>query len=243
MHPQLIKELQSLKSVVSMDYDYTVTVKDGSSSNDQGDQKFVFARVRELGEDGRTMNQYSRSFSYLTPEEVEETLLQVFRPVSLPEGIEDDIIRQAVSLVHSMENDTETKTIEVHLTLRREAREDSDSDSDEEDQTELLLDEEVVKPTQDSEDSDSGSDSDEEEIELLPDEDVQPTPTTAEAIDALERLTLEAAETCAMCGVTLQVGDSGTRLPCFHTYHEGCIVPWMQMKNNCPRCHHELPTY
>ncbi|KAH7845268.1 hypothetical protein Vadar_000173 [Vaccinium darrowii] len=232
-----------------MDYDYTVTAKDGSSSNDQGGQKFVFARVRELGEDGRTMNQYSRSFSYLTPEEVEETLLQVFRPVSLPEGIEDDIIRQAVNLVHSMENDTETKTIEVLLTLRPEAREDSDSDSDsdsdEEDQTELLLDEEEVKPTQDSEDSDSDSDSDsdEEEIELLPDEEVQPTPTTAEAIDALERLTLEAAETCAMCGVTLQVGDSGTRLPCFHTYHEGCIVPWMQMKNNCPQCHPELPTY
>lgn len=224
-----------------MNYDYTVTAKDGRFDDDQGGQKFVFARVRELGEDGHTVNQYSRSFSYLTPEEVEETLLQVFRPVSLPEGIEDDIIRQAVNLAHSMENDTETKTIEVHLTLRREAREDSDSDSDsdEEDQTELLLDEEEVKPTQDSEDSDSDS----EEIELLPDEEVQPTPTTAEAIDALERLTLEAAETCAMCGVTLQVGDSGTRLPCFHTYHEGCIVPWTQMKNNCPRCHHELPTY
>lgn len=191
-----------------MTIDYKVTEKASSLyDDDQGGRKFVDVLVRELDEEDEILNEYTCSFSFQAPEEVEDKLLQVLSPMSIPEGVEDNIIREAVNLAHSLENDTINKAINVKVIIRPQDLGESDSD--------------------------------EEEYELLPEE---PTPASEEAIEALEILTLDAPEECAICSTTLHVDESGTRLPCYHTYHYNCIVHWLHQKNTCPQCRHQLPT-
>uniref|UniRef100_A0A0D9VKI5 RING-type E3 ubiquitin transferase n=1 Tax=Leersia perrieri TaxID=77586 RepID=A0A0D9VKI5_9ORYZ len=53
----------------------------------------------------------------------------------------------------------------------------------------------------------------------------------------------EADETqCAVCKDGIDAGERARRLPCAHLYHDGCILPWLAIRNTCPLCRHELPT-
>ncbi|WOL13790.1 hypothetical protein Cni_G22569 [Canna indica] len=47
---------------------------------------------------------------------------------------------------------------------------------------------------------------------------------------------------CAICKDEIIVEDRLKRLPCFHHFHEGCILPWLGMRNTCPLCRFELLT-
>ncbi|KAL6635055.1 hypothetical protein ACP70R_027726 [Stipagrostis hirtigluma subsp. patula] len=47
---------------------------------------------------------------------------------------------------------------------------------------------------------------------------------------------------CAVCKDGVEAGERATRLPCAHLYHDGCILPWLAIRNTCPLCRHELPT-
>lgn len=47
---------------------------------------------------------------------------------------------------------------------------------------------------------------------------------------------------CAVCKDEIAVEERAKRLPCLHFYHEECILPWLNMRNTCPLCRHELPT-
>jgi len=31
-------------------------------------------------------------------------------------------------------------------------------------------------------------------------------------------------------------------MPCDHTFHHQCILPWLDQHNSCPQCRFELPT-
>lgn len=47
---------------------------------------------------------------------------------------------------------------------------------------------------------------------------------------------------CAVCKDEILLTEKVTRLPCSHYYHCDCIVPWLNIRNTCPVCRHELPT-
>lgn len=47
---------------------------------------------------------------------------------------------------------------------------------------------------------------------------------------------------CAVCKDDISIGENVKQLPCAHRYHGDCIVPWLEIRNTCPVCRHELPT-
>ncbi|CAM8933953.1 unnamed protein product [Rhodiola kirilowii] len=47
---------------------------------------------------------------------------------------------------------------------------------------------------------------------------------------------------CAVCKDDMGVGEKAKRLPCSHSYHGDCIIPWLGIRNTCPVCRFELPT-
>ncbi|CAN0542765.1 unnamed protein product, partial [Ectocarpus sp. 12 AP-2014] len=47
---------------------------------------------------------------------------------------------------------------------------------------------------------------------------------------------------CAVCKDEFAAGDKARELPCQHSFHEQCILPWVAERNTCPTCRHELPT-
>jgi len=45
---------------------------------------------------------------------------------------------------------------------------------------------------------------------------------------------------CPICSEDFAVKAVATRLPCSHVFHHSCVVPWLEMKLNCPICRAEL---
>lgn len=73
----------------------------------------------------------------------------------------------------------------------------------------------------------------------------QPPPPTAKAvIAALKTSIIKEGEggQCAVCLKPYEAGETVKQLPCKHTFHSTCIVPWLEKTNSCPMCRHELKT-
>jgi hypothetical protein len=45
---------------------------------------------------------------------------------------------------------------------------------------------------------------------------------------------------CPICSEDFCVGNDETQLPCGHLFHKHCVIPWLEMKQNCPVCRQEL---
>ncbi|PPS11702.1 hypothetical protein GOBAR_AA08944 [Gossypium barbadense] len=71
-------------------------------------------------------------------------------------------------------------------------------------------------------------------------------PASKAAVEAMP--TVEINEThiddelcCAVCKEQFELGTKVRNMPCDHLYHSNCILPWLQLRNSCPVCRHELP--
>jgi len=51
------------------------------------------------------------------------------------------------------------------------------------------------------------------------------------------------AETCAVCLGDMLVGQIAKQMPCGHTFHDDCLLSWLETSNSCPMCRYdELPS-
>lgn len=87
-----------------------------------------------------------------------------------------------------------------------------------------------------------------DEIDTLfpPGERVAP-PASQKAVDDLTRRTVTDEESksstkCPVCLIPYETSGTILELPCRHTFHSECILPWLRKTNSCPTCRHELPT-
>lgn len=53
-------------------------------------------------------------------------------------------------------------------------------------------------------------------------------------VQLVEESHVSKLEPCAICLLDYDVGDSLTRLPCFHTFHSVCIGTWLRNSCKCP---------
>ncbi|CAL9167074.1 unnamed protein product [Musa hybrid cultivar] len=73
-------------------------------------------------------------------------------------------------------------------------------------------------------------------------------PAAKSVVDNLPSVVLMKEDTadvdavCAVCKDGILNEERVKRLPCFHHYHEECILPWLGIRNTCPLCRFELPT-
>ena len=77
-------------------------------------------------------------------------------------------------------------------------------------------------------------------------DDGQMPPTSQRFMDDLPILPLDQLTGQDRCAICLAPVDDGvktvTRLPCRHSFHKECILPWIKRVSSCPLCKHELPT-
>lgn len=45
-------------------------------------------------------------------------------------------------------------------------------------------------------------------------------------------------QSCPVCLESYQLGETVRTIPCFHTFHKGCIDPWLAQRAECPVCKH-----
>ncbi|KAK1421295.1 hypothetical protein QVD17_23506 [Tagetes erecta] len=72
-------------------------------------------------------------------------------------------------------------------------------------------------------------------------------PASKAAIEALSTVEIEEHHVsiesqCAVCKEAFDLGSEVKEMPCQHLYHSDCILPWLNLRNSCPVCRHELPT-
>jgi len=41
---------------------------------------------------------------------------------------------------------------------------------------------------------------------------------------------------CTICITGFKFGDEMIRLKCKHHFHKACVIPWLNLNNNCPNC-------
>ncbi|XP_011310952.1 E3 ubiquitin-protein ligase RNF181 [Fopius arisanus] len=80
--------------------------------------------------------------------------------------------------------------------------------------------------------------------EMLGQHEKLPPPASKAAVEALEEIKITDAESkqCPVCLKTFETCDIVKCLPCHHSFHKECIIPWLEKTNSCPLCRHELPT-
>ncbi|XP_051148077.1 E3 ubiquitin-protein ligase RZF1-like [Andrographis paniculata] len=70
-------------------------------------------------------------------------------------------------------------------------------------------------------------------------------PAPKSSIDSLQEVSITAESDptmlCPVCKDPFVVDSVAKLMPCKHTYHSDCIVPWLEINNSCPVCRFKLP--
>lgn len=70
-------------------------------------------------------------------------------------------------------------------------------------------------------------------------------PASKAAVDSLPTVNINLGHVfsdlhCAVCTQPFEANALARELPCKHLYHSDCILPWLEIRNSCPVCRHEL---
>jgi len=66
-------------------------------------------------------------------------------------------------------------------------------------------------------------------------ENIQQIPTVK-----ISKKQMEKSQSCSVCWEDFSEGEEVKLLECEHCFHEGCIVPWLELHGTCPVCRKEL---
>lgn len=72
-----------------------------------------------------------------------------------------------------------------------------------------------------------------------------PPPLTKEKISEIPVVTISQDQVdkslqCSVCWENFKVDEPVRQLVCTHVYHEGCIIPWLELHGTCPVCRKPL---
>ncbi|CAG9762627.1 unnamed protein product [Ceutorhynchus assimilis] len=68
-------------------------------------------------------------------------------------------------------------------------------------------------------------------------------PASKAAVEALSNESItQTGLQCPVCLKEYCKGETVKKMPCKHTFHPECILPWLSKTNSCPLCRDELPT-
>jgi E3 ubiquitin-protein ligase RNF115/126 len=67
-------------------------------------------------------------------------------------------------------------------------------------------------------------------------------PAQKEAVEAMPTVKIEENSQCSVCLEDFEIGDEAKEMPCKHKFHDGCIMPWLELHSSCPVCRHQLPS-
>ncbi|PIN10358.1 Ubiquitin--protein ligase [Handroanthus impetiginosus] len=71
-------------------------------------------------------------------------------------------------------------------------------------------------------------------------------PASKSSIEKLQEVTItpesDPSMLCPVCKDPFVVNSVVKMMPCKHSYHSDCIVPWLEINNSCPVCRYKLPT-
>ncbi|XP_039114803.1 E3 ubiquitin-protein ligase SIRP1-like [Dioscorea cayenensis subsp. rotundata] len=67
-------------------------------------------------------------------------------------------------------------------------------------------------------------------------------PAKKEAVEALPTVKIQENTSCSVCLEDLEIGAEVREMPCKHSFHNGCLVPWLELHSSCPVCRFQLPS-
>ncbi|XP_043693738.1 E3 ubiquitin-protein ligase SIRP1-like [Telopea speciosissima] len=66
-------------------------------------------------------------------------------------------------------------------------------------------------------------------------------PAQKEAVEAMPTVKIEESMQCSVCLEDFELGAEAKEMLCKHRFHNGCILPWLELHSSCPVCRFQMP--
>lgn len=67
-------------------------------------------------------------------------------------------------------------------------------------------------------------------------------PAQKEAVEAMPSVKIDKNLQCSVCLDDFEIGAEAKEMPCKHKFHNGCIIPWLELHSSCPICRYQIPS-